>query len=590
MGSRAGLKWRPRIAALAGILLLPLACGDDTTSRDATGTDGPMSGTAGEPESTSSGAADTENDSADESSGSTGEPPELGEFVPGEQVLPRLTTLQYANSLDSLFGPGLPSVELEPDTNPYLFYNIGAASTTLSELGVQQYEEAADQITTFVFDDTARRDALVGCVPAAPGDACVEGFLADFGRRAFRRPLTPVELERWRTISVDQAEGDAWQGLRLAVAGLLQSPYFLYRVELGEPDPDDPTRMRYTGYEMASRVSFLLWNVTPDDELLDAAESGDLETKAGLRDQARRLLSDPRAASAVQAFFGQYFDLGRLEGVSRDEEDYPEFSPTLVQAMRAEVELLVDDLVNRQDGDIRSVFSTRNTFVNSELAELYGVTAAGSSPIAFAPVELPADGPRAGLLTLGAFLTMNAHETETSPTLRGKYVRERVLCQTVPAPPDDVNTDLNPEGIDGQTLREILDQHREDPACSGCHLFTDPPGYLFENFDSLGNYRTVDRNGFDIDATGELDAVPLQNARELADLLATDERVGECIVKQLFRHASGRLDNEEEEAALADLSARFAERGYRFRELVVELVAHESFRYVSEQTEEEVGE
>lgn len=583
------LQLKPPIAALAAAVLLVAACGDDTASRTGSDTDGPMTTSVGEPESTSSGA-ETEAETADESSGTTDGPPEFEEFVPGEQVLPRLTTQQYTNTLESLFGSGLPSLELEPDTNPYLFYSIGAASTTVSELGVQQYEEAADLVTTAVFEDAARRDALVGCVPASAGDACVEGFLADFGRRAFRRPMTAVELERWRQISVDQAEGDAWQGIRLAVAGILQSPYFLYRVELGEPDPDDASRFRYTGYEMASRVSFLLWNVTPDDELLDAAESGALQTKAGLREQARRLLSDPRAAGAVQAFFGQYFDLGRLEGVSRDEEDYPEFSPTLVEAMRSEVELLVDDLVNRQDGDIRSVFSTRNTFVNSELAELYGVSAAGSSPVAFAPVELPADGPRAGLLTLGAFLTMNAHETETSPTLRGKYVRERVLCQTVPAPPDDVNTDLNPEDTDGDTLREILDQHRENPACSGCHLFTDPPGYLFENFDSLGNYRTVDRNGFDIDATGELDAVPLANARELADLLASDERVGECIVKQLFRHASGRLDNEEEAAALADLSARFADRGYRFRELIVELVAHESFRHVSEQTEEEVGE
>ncbi len=575
------------LRSLVGVSVLALvACGTDS---------GPSSGqdlTAGSG-GASAGASDTEGE--DESGGpndteDTGEP--SGPFVPGEQVLPRLTQRQYRNAVEDLFGGPLPEVEIEPDTNPYLFTSIGATSTSLSELGTQQYEEAADTLTGVVWDDLARRDALIGCAPAAADDACAQGFLSNFGRRAFRRPLAADELARWTAVAVELSSGgsspeaaDAYRGLRLAVAGMLQSPYFLYRVELGEEDPADPSRLRYTGYELASRLSFLLWESIPDEELLSAAEDGALLDADGLEQQARRMMADPRTRLSVQAFFGQYFDLARLDGVSRDPELYPDFSPTMAKSMRTEVELLIEDLVYRQDADIRKLFSTRKTFVNTELAALYGITAPdGASEISFAPASLPADGPRAGMLTLGAFLAMNAHETETSPTLRGKYLRERVLCMEVPAPPDDTDTNV-PDPSEGGTLRERLEQHRVDPACAGCHAFIDPPGFLFENFDSAGVVRATD-NGHPVDTSGALDGVALANASELADVLAENKFVGPCVVKQLFRHTNGRLETDGEEPALYDLSERFADEGHRFSELLVQLVRHESFRYVTVQTEE----
>ncbi len=495
-------------------------------------------------------------------------------------VLPRLTTTQYRAALVDLLGEGLPETPIEPDTNPFLFTSIGATSTTLSELGVQQFEEAADAVTHAVFDDPARRSALVGCEPAAPGDACVEGFLRSFGRRALRRTLTEDEATKWVAVSVDLSGGDAWGGLRLAVAGLLQSPGFLYRVELGEPDPEDPARLRYTGFEVASRLSFLLWDTTPDAELLDAAENGELHGPAGIETQARRLLASPRARASLQRFFEQYLDLESLEGMTRDPVLYPTFSATMPDSMRTEALLLVDDVINRRDADIRELFSSRRTFVNAELAALYGVDAPGASAVAFVPVELPADGPRAGFLTSAAFLSMNAHEASTSPTLRGKYVRERVLCDAVPPPPPDVNTEIEPNPVEPKTLRERLDQHRENPACAGCHDIIDPPGYLFEGFDAVGAVRTTD-NGYPVDTSGELDDVPLADARGLADLLADEERVGRCVTQQLFRHANGRLDTSGETAALDRIEADFAASGFRFRELVVALVTHESYRYVA---------
>lgn len=553
-------------AALAVIVPLTVGCYEGGP-RGADGGDATGDGSSGSEGSGSDGADGTDSD---------GEPLV---FDPAPAVLPRLTAEQYRNSLIDVLGPGLPAVALEPDTNPYLFFNIGATTTTLSELGTQLYEEAADEITRSIFSDPARRLALVGCEPAAPGDQCVQGFLEDFGRRAYRRPLTPDELLRWQQITVQLANPDAWEGLRLAVAGMLQSPNFLYRVELGEPDPERPGRLRYTSHEMASRLSFLLWNTTPDDELLDAAAADDaLLTEEGLREHAERMLADPRASAAVQEFFSQYFDLGRLDGIARDPTVYPMFSSTLPASMRAEVKLLVDDFVFRRDADIRGIFGTRSTFVNEELAMLYGVDAPGASPIAFVPVELPESGPRAGMLTLGAFLMMNAHETEPSPTRRGKYVRERVLCQTVTPPPDDVDTNIPDEAGEAQTLRERLEQHANNPACSGCHSFVDPPGFLFESFDSIGVFRTVDKDGYPIDSAGNLDGVALSGATELGPLLAEDPRVGQCVVKQLFRHAQGRLETETEADIITDLDDRFADDGYRFRQLLLTLVTHEGFR------------
>ncbi|MCX4240923.1 DUF1592 domain-containing protein [Paraliomyxa miuraensis] len=507
-------------------------------------------------------------------------------FDPAPAVLPRLTADQYRNSLQSVLAPGLPAVALEPDTNPYLFFNIGATTTTLSELGTQLYEEAADELTHAIFGDPNARLALVGCEPLAPGDQCVQGFLEDFGRRAYRRPLTSEELLRWQQITVQLANPDAWEGLRLAVAGMLQSPHFLYRVELGEPDPEDPARLRFTSHEMASRLSFLLWNTTPDDELLDAAATDVLLTEQGLREHAERMLADPRASAAIQEFFAQFFDLGRLDGIARDPMVYPMFSSTLPASMKTEVQLLVNDFVFRRDADIRGIFGTRNTFVNEELAMLYGVDAPGASPISFVPVELPADGPRAGMLTLGAFLMMNAHETEPSPTRRGKYLRERVLCQTVQPPPDDVDTNIPEQEGEGKTLRERLSEHATNPACAGCHSFIDPPGFLFESFDSIGVFRTVDKDGLTIDASGELDGQPLASATELGPMLAADPRVGTCVVKQLFRHAQGRLEHETEADILLDLGDRFADDGYRFKRLLLTLITHEGFRTLAPAEEE----
>lgn len=505
--------------------------------------------------------------------------------IPGPATLPRLTAEQYRSTLEGIFGEDLPATPVERDTNPYLFFTIGAASTTLSEVGAQQYEENAHRIASFVMDDPARRDAVLGCTAASLDDVCSQRFLTRVGRLLARRPLTGEELARWTAIAVDLGEGDVHRGLRYALAGMLQAPSFLYRAELGfaevgVPEGGTPTVDRATldGFEVASRLAFLLWNTGPDDALLDAAAAGELDTPEGIHERAWQMIEDPRARRATMQFFAQYLDLGRLTGLDRDVALYPTMTPTLARSMRTEIELLVDDLVFRRDADVRELLRTRRTFVNAELATLYGVEAPGATPISFVAVELPEDGARAGFLTLAAFLAMNAHPTETSPTLRGKYVRERILCELVPPPPPDVVTDIEPaDPTMPRTLRERLELHRTSPACAACHAAIDPPGFLFEGFDSVGAVRTHD-HGWPVDTSGDLDGEPLRDGRELGEALATDPRVSRCMVRQLFRHAVGRLETDGEEPAIDALHSAFARSGYRFRELMIELAISEALR------------
>lgn len=503
-------------------------------------------------------------------------------FEAAAAALPRLTAAQYQNTLEDILGR-TPAVELEADTNPYLFFNIGNASTTVSERGVSQYDEAGHAIAASVFGNAARREALVGC--DVDDAACRDSFIRRIGRRLFRRPLDEATASRWTAMATELGAGDNVRGLRYALAGMLQSPHFLYRAEIGTPGPDGESRL--DGYEIASKLSFLFWNTAPDDALLDAAAAGELDDEAGVHEHAMRLLEDERSRPAVQAFFAQYFDLSRLGQLDLDASLYPQYTPTMGASMRTEIELRVADVVFGRDGDVRELFFSRNSFVNSELANLYGVSPEGVSPILYVPVQLPPE--RAGLLTSGAFLAMNAHPTETSPTLRGKYVRERVLCQEVQPPPDDIDTDIPPAMETGpQTLRERLVEHRNNPACSSCHAFLDPPGFLFEHYDSVGAWRDREPGG-EIDASGGLDDVDLEGATDLAMLLREDPRVPRCIIKQLYRHTMGRLDEEIEAEALYDLETEFAATGYRFRDLLVLFATSEAFRTVSTADADEVS-
>ena len=500
-------------------------------------------------------------------------------FEAGPAPLPRLTEQQYQRTLTAIFGDNLPFIPLEPDTNPYLFYSIGASTTTVSEFGVERYAQSADLLATTIVNDRSIIESTLGCWPRDLRSACVEQFIRHFGLLLFRRPLTDEEVNRRLEILESIPDDAVETGIELLLSEFLQSPSFLYIFTEGEPDPQDPTQFRYRSIEMASKLSFMFLNRGPSLALLLTGLSGTLSSTDGILQSARLLLQEPEAREAIQEFFVQYLDLRRLEEIDLDTTRYPEFTPQLIESMQQEVRLLVDDLVFRRDEDIRLLFSDAKGYVNRSLATLYGVSdlVPDATEGLFVPIDFPPEIPRKGLLTLGAFLTMNAHPTDTSPTLRGKYIRERLFCQSVPPPPDEVDVSLPEVNEEQRTLRERLEQHRNDPACSGCHSFIDPPGMLFEHYDSLGRYRNTSE-GLPIDASSTLNGIDLNNALEFASILAVDPLLTRCLVKQYYRYASQRLELPSESASLTRIEQRFADTGYRFKALPLAVAISDGFR------------
>jgi hypothetical protein len=387
-----------------------------------------------------------------------------------------------------------------------------------------------------------------------------------------------VEVARYAAIaaSASSALGNAWAGLEYASAGLLQSPHFLYRVELGAQDPSEASRFRLDDYEVATRLSYLVWNTTPDDALLGAAAAGRLGSPEGLLSEAQRLFGSGRAQVGLSSFFDEYLQLRPLLELPQLPEVFPQVSPTLGAAMRSETQRFLSTNA-LSGGDFRSIFDSRTTFVNAELAKLYGVPGVTSAePV---QVELPGDGPRAGLLGQAAFLALNAHADAASATLRGKFIREVLLCQAIPPPPPDVVTTLPDTSAMGpQTRRQKLEIHNQVPACAACHELMDPLGLGLENFDGIGAYRTTEQ-GLPIDASGDLDGAPFSNPIELGQVLKQHPGVANCLVRSVYRYAVGRLETEGETELVRSLESGLAQNGYDFAKLLLGVVSSAGFRY-----------
>jgi hypothetical protein len=496
---------------------------------------------------------------------------------PGPAVLARLTRAQYGNVVADLFGVQLEATALEADTRPYNFSVIGASGSGISVRGVDLYRRSAISIAAALFAEEPVRTALIPCLGTDPLErACLSEFVESLGLRAFRRPLEPDERERYVTLGLRASGAEPYDGPRAVVAALLQSPYFLYRVELGEPAPEQPGWSRYTSYEMAARLSFLMRNSLPDASLLAAAAGGSLATREGVREEALRLRAEVAPTRAmVRGLFQEYLDLPLLGAV-----EFPESlgsSATVAASMQEEVLSMVARIALEEQADMRSLFTTRRTLVDDRLASLYGVPPPAGG--ALLEVELAGDGPRAGLLTTGALLTIHNRPNRTSPTLRGFFIRQRLLCGSVPPPPPDAPPLVEAEGPLATTVRERLVEHATNPACSVCHKTMDPIGLGLEAFDQYGRHRTAYENGAPVDSTGDVDGVPFNGARGLGELLARDERVSACLVKQLYRYASSRVDTLGERGLLEELAAKFASSGYLFPSLVLELVQSDGFRY-----------
>jgi hypothetical protein len=503
-------------------------------------------------------------------------------YAPPAPALRRLTVPQYQNSVRDLFGDtSLAPTELEADTVLHGFAAIGASQVAFSPRASELLEDAAFDLAGRALSNQATRQSLVGCAPSAdPAGGCAREFLRRFGRRAWRRALSDAELQRYATIAAQAATelGDPWAGLEYAVAGLLQSPSFLYRVEIGNPHPSDPGLRVFDGFELATRLSFFVWNTTPDDALLDAAEAGVLSSPDGLAAEAMRLLESPRARGALSNFWSEMLRLAELDELPQLPSAYPLITKQLGASMRSETLAVLNDLVFDRDADYRELFSSRSTFVNQELAQLYGLSPVAGNDVQ--PVILPPSAPRAGLLGQGSFLALGAHAASTSPTRRGKLVREVLLCQAIPPPPPNVSTEFlpDPAGDVKRTMRQKLEFHRTDPNCAACHALMDPVGLALEHFDGLGAYRERDGN-LPIDASGELDGASFQDALGLGMAVGAHPELATCLGRNLFRYATGRLETGAEEALVQGLSGGFAGDQYRVKRLLLAVIGSDAFRF-----------
>lgn len=504
-------------------------------------------------------------------------------FTPAPAGLRRLTQRQYLNAIFDTTGIDLGTPELEPDAESNGFIAVGHSRSTISRLGVEQYETTAYDLAARVIADEAARARLVPCAPDSASEgvydvtgdvACLRTFVESFGRRVWRRPLSAEETDRYVGVATEAAtalEG-FWPGIEFALAGLVQSPNFLFRVELGSGPAvggADDGRV-YDDWEMASRLSFAVCNSTPDDALLDAAAAGELTTDSGLRAQVDRLVGSDCARAAVRGFFDELFAITRLSELNKDTEVYPQMTTTLGESMREGLLATVERWVVDDGANYREFFTREEAMADGQVAALYGVDDVGADAEL---VSLPTG--RQGLLGQAAFLARYSHAEKSSPTRRGLFVRTGLLCQSIPPPPDDVG-ELPEPSPDVPTARDRLAEHRENASCAGCHAQMDPIGLALENFDGVGVWRDLE-NGATIDPSGELDGVAYADGVGLGETLSEHPRLLECMVRNLYRYATGHIETAGEARSIYLLARDFEEEGL-VRALLAELLMSEGFR------------
>jgi hypothetical protein len=504
---------------------------------------------------------------------------------PGPSPIRRMTRFEYNNTVRDLLGDDTHQADVFGAEEEVLSFNNNAANLVVSDDLANKYMLAAENISINV-TDPAKMSALLPCSPkdAAGQDACARQFIEQFGRRAFRRPLTQDEKDAFFALYqkglAEPEEPDPFRiGIELVIQAALQTPQFLYRVEFGQAPENGASYVKLTDHEMASRLSYFLWGTMPDEDLFAAADAGQLGTKEQIEKQARRMLNDPKAHAAITEFHTEWLDYDRIGNITKDPALFPEYSPAIGKMMREEMTAFVDHAIFDEDGGFASLMTAPRSYMDPQLATFYGLKAPdGAQPGQLAKVEFdPAQ--RGGLLTLGALMSINAHTNQTSPVHRGKLVREQFLCYLMPPPPPNVNP-KPPDPNSGATAKDRFADHSQG-SCHDCHKMMDPIGFGFENYDSVGRYRTMD-HGTAIDATGsvELSDIPdFKDAVDLVNKMADSKDVQTCYVKQWFRFGNGRAETPADKCTLDALDATFDDKGGDIKELIIALTQTDAFLY-----------
>jgi Protein of unknown function (DUF1592)/Protein of unknown function (DUF1588)/Protein of unknown function (DUF1587)/Protein of unknown function (DUF1585)/Protein of unknown function (DUF1595) len=503
--------------------------------------------------------------------------------------LRRLTRFEYANTVRDLLGVDpSPANDLPVDEVTDGFSN-NAAVLTVSALHAEKYVLVSEALAKAAVKNLT---ALTKCDAAAKGEeACALAFARAFGRRAFRR-ATVAQDEQLLMLaySAGRTGGSYAEGIEVMIRAALQSPHFLYRLETLTPADANQKRVPVSQFELATRLSYLLWASAPDDALLDAAARGELDSKPKLLAKAREMLKAPKARIAIADFFNQWLGVNRLETISKSSALFPAYSEPLRDAMARELPAFVEYVLWSGDRKFNTLLTAPMAFVSGPLAQLYGVPAQGADGATPRMVMLPANQGRAGILTQAGFAAVQAHPDQTSPVLRGKFIRTKLLCQPPPPPPPDVDITV-PDIAEGGTARERFSAHlTAGTSCMGCHQLMDPIGLAFENFDALGQYRESEA-GKRIDVSGAINGTSdpslsgaFSGVAELAKKLANSDQVRDCVATQWFRFASGRGEEGADACSIATLQDAFSASGGDLVELLLGLTQTDAFTYRAQVT------
>ncbi|WP_437538100.1 DUF1592 domain-containing protein [Sorangium sp. So ce726] len=487
-----------------------------------------------------------------------------GAAVSGGMPLHHMTAAEYNSTVAHLLGTSLRPADSFPAAGAKGFdANVGALSS-LSQALVQGYYDAARQLAADAFSNEAQRAAILVCDPAAgAGDGCARDIIARFGLRAFRRPLEAAEVERYAaqyTHAMTALQMSPVEAVQHVVRALLTSPNFLLRIELGPDAAGSPGALN--GYEIASRLSYLLWSSLPDDALFDAAARDELATEGDLRPQVDRMLADPKSTAFFRNFFGQWLGTRTLPSHEADVALFPPWSHELRGAMLDQANAYFAAFTTGERP--WSEFLTAPHPESPQLAPIY---------------ENDPDGARGGFLTLPAFLTLSSHADRTSPTSRAKTILAQLFCTPL-APPAGVDIpELDAAGGDAipiDNVRKKLEKHRESPDCAGCHDVLDPIGLSLEHFDPIGAYRTEYPNGDAIDATGVYEGTAFDDISGLVPALKEAAASGTCPTEQLFAYALRRSPTSRDRPEIEAIAAAWS--GGTMGELVKRIVTSEAFR------------
>lgn len=496
------------------------------------------------------------------------------EDAPPPAPLRRLTRWEYDNTVFDLLGDAShPGAAFVPEAAQFGFDN-SAAGAVLSPVVVDQFEGAAKEIAARA---AANLPALLGCDVTAQGeDVCAHQFIDRFFRRAYRRELTAGERQRLRTFyQKTKLDIDFKAAITMLVSGALQSPKFLYRIELGMPAPGATTAVPLSPWELASRLSYLLVGSMPDDELMNAAERNLLSRPEQLQQHAKRLLDSERGARVVRNFHRQWVGLEQVEALERIGAGFSASTPAL---LAQETETFVDQVVRKGDGTLGTLLTAPYSFMNQELASYYGL----SGPAGDVWTRVDLDPTRySGFLTHAGLMARLAHDNQPSPVERGVFLREQLLCTDIPPPPPDLNPFL-PMPDPSATARQQLTQKTSVQPCASCHALFNPIGFAFEHFDQMGRYRATD-GVLPVDSSGELTGTdadgPYADHMGLAKLLAKSEQVRSCVVLNWFRYAYGRDETPGDACSKRELGQAFSLSGGNIKELILSLTQTRAFRY-----------